>query len=177
MHLSVTAYVAGKLLVVGPFLSRKESNWQPFTITNASSQILLNQVVPFPFSPNGSTTLYSFLYRTKRSRDRFQSVNCSQCWRLISGKQCGNKKAHGTCLCQLDWSLCSNFKPRNTLVSLTDLQVHIIVLCPVWWVCLLLAKRLKQNSTANNQSMMLLPGLMKEVTATTRHSVSQIEDL
>lgn len=141
------------------------------------SQIMLNQVVPFPFSPNGSTLYIAFYIGQRDSETDSSQLTAANVDGWFPGSSVGTKKAHGTCLCQLDWSLCSNFKPRNTLVSLTDLQVHIIVLCPVWWVCLLLAKRLKQNSTANNQSMMLLPGLMKEVTATTRHSVSQIEDL
>ena len=63
----------------------------------------------------------------------------------------------------------------NALLSLIGLQVHINA---VFWSDLFASgKKLKQNSTANNQSMMLLLEPKKEVTSITKYSVSQIEGL
>ena len=58
----------------------------------------------------------------------------------------------------------------NALLSLIGLQVHITAVFAS-------GKKLKQNSTANNQSMMLLLEPKKEVTSITKYSVPQIEDL
>ena len=58
----------------------------------------------------------------------------------------------------------------NALLSLIGLQVHITAVFAS-------GKKLKQNSTANNQSMMLLLEPKKEVTSITKYSVSQIEGL
>ena len=69
--------------------------------------------------------------------------------------------------------MCSDL--GNALLSLIGLQVHINA---VFWSDLFASgKKLKQNSTANNQSMMLLLEPKKEVTSITKYSVSQIEDL
>lgn len=69
--------------------------------------------------------------------------------------------------------MCSDL--GNALLSLIGLQVHITA---VFWSDLFASrKKLKQNSTANNQSMMLLLEPKKEVTSITKYSVSQIEDL
>jgi len=58
----------------------------------------------------------------------------------------------------------------NALLSLIGLQVHITAVFAS-------GKKLKQNSTANNQSMILLLELKEEVTSITKYSVPQIEDL
>jgi len=69
--------------------------------------------------------------------------------------------------------MCSDL--GNALLSLIGLQVHINA---VFWSDLFASgKKLKQNSTANNQSMILLLELKEEVTSITKYSVPQIEDL
>ena len=64
--------------------------------------------------------------------------------------------------------MCSDL--GNALLSLIGLQVHITGVFAS-------GKKLKQNSTANNQSMILLLELKEEVTSITKYSVPQIEDL
>ena len=69
--------------------------------------------------------------------------------------------------------MCSDL--GNALLSLIGLQVHITA---VFRSDLFVSgKKLKQNSTANNQSMILLLELKEEVTSITKYSAPQIEDL
>lgn len=82
------------------------------------------------------------------------------------------QKACNTCLCPV--GLYSNL--GNTLLNLAHIQVHITAGCSGLIDLFASCKKLMPNSTAKNQSMMLLLELWKEATSITKYSVSQTED-